>query len=345
MLENKRKFSGKNLYKLTKTLVATMRRLKALPNYLWLVATIFAFGINEAMPRFNPIIPYALSISLGAFFVITEYLLYINKKGIFLILFSAFLFWYFFTGAEVNTDYIFSIVFLIFPLKYVLERKNLDFKLEGFPNKVRQSFLLWIVVIMLGTFLGGYKLFQSATHKTQVEKILETTPSPSPTSTPTSTPAPQVKVNQIAPTPYDPIVDCIGPDGKHSQKTQKECDDFNAAWRKPQQANRNNVPNNQSGTVNCQTKSGWVSVTKEDCVRLQDEWKQDILKDVIRQQDQQLNIVLALEREAYAANTLDQLDNIRERLRWIKTSDSYAQDYINSVIGYIEARIKILQQR
>lgn len=140
-------------------------------------------------------------------------------------------------------------------------------------------------------------------------------------------------------------IDCIGPDGKHSQKTQKECDDFNAAWRKPQQANRNNVPNNQSGTVNCQTKSGWVSVTKEECVRLQDGWKQDILKDVIRQQDQQLNLVLALEREAYVANTLDQLDNIRERLRWIKTSDSYAQDYINSVIGYIEARIKILQQQ
>ncbi len=201
------------------------------------------------------------------------------------------------------------------------------------------------IFIIIGTFLAGnsivsHQVKPAVTQETKIE-----TPSPSPTSTPTPTPVPRVKGSQIAPTPYDPIVDCIGPDGKHSQKTQKECDDFNAAWRKPQQANRNNVPNNQSSTVNCQTKSGWFSVTKEECVRLQDEWKQDILKDVIRQQDQQLNLVLALEREAYVANTLDQLDNIRERLRQIKTSDSYAQDYINSVIGYIEARIKILQQR
>ncbi len=35
-------------------------------------------------------------------------------------------------------------------------------------------------------------------------------------------------------------IDCVGPDGKHFQTTQKECDDFNNAWRKPQTQTTNN---------------------------------------------------------------------------------------------------------
>lgn len=37
---------------------------------------------------------------------------------------------------------------------------------------------------------------------------------------------------RAAPVAIEPKIDCIGPDGKHLQITQKECDDFNAAWGK-----------------------------------------------------------------------------------------------------------------
>lgn len=131
-----------------------MKKLKALPIYFWLLATIFVFGVNEAIPRFNPIIPYALSISLGAFCVITQHILYINKKGIFLILFSAFIFWYFLTGAEVDTDYTFSLIFLIFPIKYVLEKKSLKSRLASLPRKVKLK-KRWLV-------LGGLLLIIAA---------------------------------------------------------------------------------------------------------------------------------------------------------------------------------------
>ncbi len=43
-------------------------------------------------------------------------------------------------------------------------------------------------------------------------------------------------------------IDCIGPDNKHFQATQKECDDFNAAWgksSKPIQGNNQNQQNTQ----------------------------------------------------------------------------------------------------
>lgn len=45
--------------------------------------------------------------------------------------------------------------------------------------------------------------------------------------TPTPTPSPiAVIINK------PPVVDCIGPDGKHLWVTQKVCDDFNNAWKK-----------------------------------------------------------------------------------------------------------------
>ncbi len=178
--------------------------------------------------------------------------------------------------------------------------------------------------------------------KQEVQVKVET-PSPSPISTPIPTPMPQVKVNQIAPTPYDPIVDCIGPDGKHSQKTQKECDDFNAAWVKPQQANRNNIPNNQPNTVNCQTQSGWVRMSQDDCNKVNAEWANQLHEELNNQF--KIHVYQDLEQEAKIDSTLDQLDNLRERIRHIQTSSPEEQNYANTLIKFIEARIKILQQQ
>ena len=142
-------------------------------------------------------------------------------------------------------------------------------------------------------------------------------------------------------------IDCIGPDGKHSQKTQKECDGFNAAWRKPQQANRNNVPNNQSGTVNCKTQSGWVNMTKDDCTKAQNAWGNQILDSAKQQTNQEIiNGFRSIENEIWQAKNYDQLDNIRERLRQLPPApDPSIQNYIGTLIRLIEARIKILQQQ
>lgn len=45
--------------------------------------------------------------------------------------------------------------------------------------------------------------------------------------TPTLAPSPIVIVNKPQ------VTDCTGPDGKHLWVTQKVCDDFNNAWKKP----------------------------------------------------------------------------------------------------------------
>lgn len=52
----------------------------------------------------------------------------------------------------------------------------------------------------------------------------------------TQRPAPQPPANKI---------DCTGPDGKHLQITQKECDSFNAAWTNHKQGQENRPPSDQ----------------------------------------------------------------------------------------------------
>ncbi len=46
------------------------------------------------------------------------------------------------------------------------------------------------------------------------------------TEAPTPTQMPQQTYQQ----PATNTIDCIGPDGKHLQVTQQECDNFNNAW-------------------------------------------------------------------------------------------------------------------
>ncbi|HSW96939.1 MAG TPA: CAP domain-containing protein [Candidatus Saccharimonadales bacterium] len=64
-------------------------------------------------------------------------------------------------------------------------------------------------------------------------QVLAATIQPLPTVTPivifSLTPTPQTYFYP-ARVPKSPIIDCIGPDGKHFHTTQKACDDFNKAW-------------------------------------------------------------------------------------------------------------------
>ncbi len=78
------------------------------------------------------------------------------------------------------------------------------------------------------------------TNDTALSRVLglatQATPTPSPiptvvplpTLTPTPTNAPQVKGQAVQ---RETVIDCVGADGGHLRITQKECDDFNAAWK------------------------------------------------------------------------------------------------------------------
>ena len=60
-------------------------------------------------------------------------------------------------------------------------------------------------------------------------------------------PSPTAKINNQTVVNNNPSsggkIDCIGPDGKHLQITQQECDNFNAAWGKSKSTNQTNGGN------------------------------------------------------------------------------------------------------
>ena len=59
--------------------------------------------------------------------------------------------------------------------------------------------------------------------------VIVISPSPTASLTPTLIPS-LTEAVKVFPTTM-PKIDCIGVDGKHMQVTQKECDDFNNAWK------------------------------------------------------------------------------------------------------------------
>lgn len=61
---------------------------------------------------------------------------------------------------------------------------------------------------------------------------IKPTPTPLPSHQPTPTPIDYGPTATPQPT-YEPLIDCIGPDGQHSWLSQKDCDMFNNAWKTP----------------------------------------------------------------------------------------------------------------
>lgn len=71
------------------------------------------------------------------------------------------------------------------------------------------------------------------------------------------TPPPMVQTTTVN---SNPKIDCVGPDEKHFQATQKECDDFNSAWKKPQSVTCQIVPG-QSISVGSQEECNRAKTT------------------------------------------------------------------------------------
>lgn len=86
-----------------------------------------------------------------------------------------------------------------------------------------KKLLFLLPFLLVGVYVAGYQLTKDI--PAQVQQPITISPTPKPTNTPT--PKPAVKTVTI------PEIECVGPDGVHFQTTQKECDEFNAAWDKP----------------------------------------------------------------------------------------------------------------
>lgn len=129
--------------------------------------------------------------------------------------------------------------------------------------------LVAFVSISSVIFISNPKVFSEAL--SSVPKIrIEFPSSPSPYPTPNMTPIPSTSPSP-APTTKTVSgknsnttakpsnnVECIGPDGVHFKTTQKECDDFNAAWKNnpktaPSQQATTGSPSNtyQPSKINC----------------------------------------------------------------------------------------------
>jgi len=84
-------------------------------------------------------------------------------------------------------------------------------------------------------FIGIFLVITSAFHANISSQEVATRPPiatsvPTPTAipSPTASPTPIIGIKQNI--PKVPLIDCVGPDGKHMQVTQTVCDNFNKAW-------------------------------------------------------------------------------------------------------------------
>ena len=92
-----------------------------------------------------------------------------------------------------------------------------------------------IALLLAATLAAGLyanKSSQTVPLKTANSEL--SVPTDLPTATPTDLPIPMPSVStpSLQTNNSDPLIDCIGPDGKHLEVTQQECDSFNAAWGK-----------------------------------------------------------------------------------------------------------------
>jgi len=97
------------------------------------------------------------------------------------------------------------------------------------PSKLPLAIILTILI--LGTIASVKSgLSETATNEAAKETL-------TPTSAPTSTPLPTIVKK--------PLIDCVGPDDKHAQATQADCDALNAFW-KTQTSGSNITPTQSS---------------------------------------------------------------------------------------------------
>lgn len=100
------------------------------------------------------------------------------------------------------------------------------------------QFLAVLSSLVMGLVHPVPKTIASTTSETRVlaatiQPLPTVTAVPTPPAGGSPTPSPQ-KYFYPARAATAPVIDCVGPDGKHFHTTQKACDDFNAAWGRAQ---------------------------------------------------------------------------------------------------------------
>lgn len=116
----------------------------------------------------------------------------------------------------------------------------------------KKAQILYSVLVLAFNIIAVYYLFFFSNNKIDLSSVIPTTsafllgiekpiqdlwgkfvftktslPHHYPAPLPTSTVVPSISPQ---PTEKDILINCVGPDGKYSFLTQKDCDTFNAAW-------------------------------------------------------------------------------------------------------------------
>ena len=143
--------------------------------------------------------------------------------------------------------------------------------INGIQHFFVATFTTVVTVVMVALPFNKSPIQPPPPPKLEVQVKKEATPSinPSPTNQGTQR-LPQPSTTPVAiPSPVVTLIDCIGPDGKSSRLTEKQCDDFNTAWNKspvkgqnttinPQPKNTNGY-GNTSGNTNYNNSSNYPS--------------------------------------------------------------------------------------
>ncbi len=117
---------------------------------------------------------------------------------------------------------------------------------------------IWKALVLSGTVaLTTIGLAIGLRAHTNLQNRVIPTPTPTIVASPSATMTPTTYI-PVGP----PLIDCVGPDGKHLHITQKACDNFNNAWKPtatpvPQQSSSSSNSSNNSGSNN--SNSGWCN--------------------------------------------------------------------------------------
>ncbi len=113
---------------------------------------------------------------------------------------------------------------------------------------------LIIILVIAGVVGVGWYTF-SVKQQTKVTVSASpspiVSPSPSPTPVPTQTPVvvPSPKASNV------PLIDCLGPDGKHAQATKQDCDNLWKYWATPAPSPSPSPSQSSSQSSGCNTST------------------------------------------------------------------------------------------